>query len=1357
MANAVHCVTNNLLKHNYYYALSTASAGNPNHLPSSDTGIADSGASSFYFAPGAHVANLNSRAPPIGVEVANGLPVCSIASATLASVPSLPATTMQGHVMPSFPHTLVGLGPFADQGCQIIFTNKDVSVHNPQGVCILKGWREETGARLWRFPLKAPPACVVPPMAPPTPPLPPVATLSIHPSRGLDAFDNANQACSVMYLHGCEQYLALAAQFTKPTFDPRSLDLPSVGALVGFYHACLGFPVKQTWLDAAKAGNCDSFDGLTYSNIARYCPDSDEIILGHLAQQHQNVRSTRPHEPRTPTGLPSPVINPATPVVPSNALHLTVVPLSKLYTDDTGRFPVRARSGNQYVMIAYHVDGNLILQQPFKTKSDAHRLAAYNTIMTRLAAKGLSVDLQLLDNEASAAFKQAITFAWHAKFQLVPPDMHRRNRAERAIRTFKDHFLAILAGVDKAFPPYLWDLLLPQAELTLNILRQSTINPKISAWEFFNGPFDFNKTPLGPVGCRVLIHAKPTTRRSWDFRAKEGFYIGPALDSYRCFKLVKMDTKSQVISDTVEFRHAYRTIPVPTAEDRIVHGLHAITDALIDTPPPTTISQLDALSNLRDVFESWRLLAPPSPGRTREPMPGRPRVVTPDTTLPHHIASPRTILTLRSTWATSPPPISALRQRHPDVAPVTPRRITFADTPTPTRDAAPPPRVGSLPPSRVAIERTVPQAPALPPRIPIAHRTRARTNAPLALFSGHTPIYAGYVPTPKSAPKAAPKPMGFAGLCRAHAMTTPEVQNFALLCRALSVLDPTTGEFLEHRQLRRDPKYKPVWDKSYSNELGRLCQGIGTGASPTSKRVEGTNTFFLINYNDIPAHKRKEICHTLVVCEVRPEKDDPDRTRITIGGSRICFPGDVGTNTASLELVKILINSVLSRKGARFSTIDLKNFYLDTPMPDPEYVRIKMTDIPEEFIEEYNLIGRDRDGWVYFEIRRGCYGLPQSGILANNLLRSRLVTEGFYESFSTPGLWRHKWRPIQFCLIVDDFGVEYVGIEHFNFLLDILKKYHGVQFNMAGNKLAGIAITWDYPNKRCRISMPGYIDNLLIKFKHPLPSKPRFSPHACLPIAYGAKTQFAPDDDASAILPEDRKRRIQEIVGSLLYYARAVDNKLLVTLSAIASRQAQATVTTEQAVNLLLDYVATYPNDGIVYRASDMILCAHADAGFLNETNARSKAGAHIFLSENDPFPRFNGAVLSIAQIIKFVMASAAESELAALFITAREMIPHRQTLIDMGWPQPKSPIQTDNSTAAGVTNNTIVPRRSKMMDMRFWWLRCRESQDQFRYYWDAGSKNWADYNTKHHPDAYHEAHRRTHAGIWDPPDTIPQ
>jgi hypothetical protein len=86
-------------------------------------------------------------------------------------------------------------------------------------------------------------------------------------------------------------------------------------------------------------------------------------------------------------------------------VFLHIYPISKLYTDDTGCFPIRARSGNQYVMIAYHTDRNLILQQGFQTKADKHRVPAFNTIMDRLAARGLSVDLNIRDNEASADFK----------------------------------------------------------------------------------------------------------------------------------------------------------------------------------------------------------------------------------------------------------------------------------------------------------------------------------------------------------------------------------------------------------------------------------------------------------------------------------------------------------------------------------------------------------------------------------------------------------------------------------------------------------------------------------------------------------------------------------------------------------------------------------------------------------------------------------------------------------------------------------------------------------------------------------------------------------------------------------------
>jgi hypothetical protein len=162
----------------------------------------------------------------------------------------------------------------------------------------------------------------------------------------------------------------------------------------------------------------------------------------------------------------------------------------------------------------------------------------------------------------------------------------------------------------------------------------------------------------------------------------------------------------------------------------------------------------------------------------------------------------------------------------------------------------------------------------------------------------------------------------------------------------------------------------------YVNELGRLCLGIGSGKAPNSKHVAGTNMFFCIGYHNILSHKRREYAIAWLYV-----KSIQTRTTLTthksILGKCICYPGDVGTNTASMELLKLLLNSVLSQKGAHFSSINLKNFYLKMPMPEPEYICIKILDIPNEFINEYKLTGLDCDGWIYFEIHQGCYGLPK--------------------------------------------------------------------------------------------------------------------------------------------------------------------------------------------------------------------------------------------------------------------------------------------------------------------------------------------------------------------------------------------
>ena len=246
------------------------------------------------------------------------------------------------------------------------------------------------------------------------------------------------------------------------------------------------------------------------------------------------------------------------------------------------------------------------------------------------------------------------------------------------------------------------------------------------------------------------------------------------------------------------------------------------------------------------------------------------------------------------------------------------------------------------------------------------------------------------------------------------------------------MIDNKTGQKLEHHALLRHHQLGATWNTSYGDKLGRIYQGIVVDPKePTIKRVEDNSTFKTIRYEEIPLNRCVGIYLSKVVCTFLPKKSDPNRTRITIAVQNTTSPSNVGTKMDSLDLVKLLPNSVISHKGAKFFTFYIKNFYIQTPLHRTEYVRIKLRDIPQNFIDEYKLMEYVHvNGWVYFEIRNGIHGLPQSGALANALLGQRLNKQGYYQCATTPGLYRQEWKPITFCLIVDNFGVEYVGERH---------------------------------------------------------------------------------------------------------------------------------------------------------------------------------------------------------------------------------------------------------------------------------------------------------------------------------------
>ena len=191
-------------------------------------------------------------------------------------------------------------------------------------------------------------------------------------------------------------------------------------------------------------------------------------------------------------------------------------PKNKAYSDLTGRFPHASSRGNQYIFVLYDYDGNVILGETLKSRQSKVIATAFTKYYQRLTQHGHAVELFVLDNECSNDLKLAI-LSTDAEFQLVPPHQHRRNAAERAIRTYKNHLLAGLATCDPDFPVEEWDRLLFQCELTLNLLRTSRVNPHLSAWAYIHGVFDFNKTPLAPPGTKVVFHSKPSKRASWAY------------------------------------------------------------------------------------------------------------------------------------------------------------------------------------------------------------------------------------------------------------------------------------------------------------------------------------------------------------------------------------------------------------------------------------------------------------------------------------------------------------------------------------------------------------------------------------------------------------------------------------------------------------------------------------------------------------------------------------------------------------------------------------------------------------------------------------------------------------------------
>jgi hypothetical protein len=346
-------------------------------------------------------------------------------------------------------------------------------------------------------------------------------------------------------------------------------------------------------------------------------------------------------------------------------------------------------------------------------------------------------------------------------------------------------------------------------------------------------------------------------------------------------------------------------------------------------------------------------------------------------------------------------------------------------------------------------------------------------------------------------------------------------------------------------------------------------------------------------------------------------------------------------------------------------------------------------------------------------------------------------------------------------LCVNDFGVKYISDDNLRHLFAALcKETYNIVEDWTGNLYCGISLDWNYDKRYVDTSMATYVAKQLLRYGHPHPDKPQHCPYSPNPIKYGKDNQEALPSDTSPKLDEAGKKRIQQIVGSFLYYAHAVDPTILMALSAIASQQSAPTEQTCDRVNQFLDYMATHPDAKICYQASDMVLIVHSDASYLSAPNACSHAGGYFFLGSipRDDSPIIiNGAIHITCTILKLVAASAAEAELGALFLNAQEAKVLQLVLGELGHPQPPIPIHNDNTTTAGIANNTIKRQRSCAMEMRYFWLLDAEAQQLFQFYYQPGQENLGDYPSKHHSANIHQHVRPYYVHMDSSPTSLPR
>jgi hypothetical protein len=533
----------------------------------SSTIVADTAATVNYIMIDTPCSNVRPTTTPLQLYLADSSHIQSTHKGIL-DLPMLPPAARTAHLLPDLkPNALLSIGQLCNNGCTTEFTATDVIIKY-NNTPILQGFRDPIG--LWQIPM-----------------------------QHKQDVEQSPQTASLPQ----PQFLSTASSLHTVN---SLIDAKTQHELIQYIHATCFSPTESTWVEAIKNNHFTTWPLINDTSIHKYFRNSTATAKCHLDQQRQNIRSTK-----QPTMIDDEYTIVNTPNHRTNFVYATIgvltTPTGQVYTDQAGRFPVLdSNEGHKYIMILYDYDSNAILTTSLKNRRGPTIKAGYEQLHRLLVQKGYRPKLQKLDNEASQLLKDFL-MQEDIDFQLTPPGMHRRNTAERAIRTFKNHLIAGFATTDKQFPMKLWAYIVEQAQITLNLLRKSRLHPQLSAYAALFGQFDFNKTPMAPPGTKVIVHEKPKNRGTWAPHGVDGWYVGPAMEHYRCYKCYIPATDSIRIADTVQFFPTTVPFPKLSSADNAFRAASELIDALKHPHPaqpfaPIGTSQTKALQQLADIF-----------------------------------------------------------------------------------------------------------------------------------------------------------------------------------------------------------------------------------------------------------------------------------------------------------------------------------------------------------------------------------------------------------------------------------------------------------------------------------------------------------------------------------------------------------------------------------------------------------------------------------------------------------------------------------------------------------------------------------------------------------------------------------